>query len=124
MRDTKEQIEAKFNQWREYLGLADYGYGVPVADRLRRARQDIQEFRRTNNFKGASGEEEALAVRVVCDTLADQILTTVTEAQDTDTVRWVVAGLRCPARPFCTGCSRCATVTSPQRPTAEIRSWL
>jgi hypothetical protein len=36
--------------------------------------------------------------------------------QDPATIAWVVAGLRCPDKPFCTGCRSCFTITAPLRP--------
>ncbi len=33
-------------------------------------------------------------------------------------VTWVLAGMRCPKRPFCTGCQGCFTITAPNRATA------
>lgn len=117
--EKQAKIDAAFEQWVPFMGLADYGYAVPLANRLRQALQDVGEFRRTHSFRGASGETEALSVRVVCDTLASQVLAAAPAELDAATIRWVVAGLRCPAQPFCTGCTRCVTVTSPSR-AAEV----
>lgn len=117
--ERKTKAYAAFQRWVNFLGLANYGYGVGVFDRLREATGAVREWRHASNTRGGDYEQEILAVRVVADTFASQIEAAATGDQDATTIAWVTAGLRCPAQPFCTGCTRCQTVTSPLRPNAD-----
>lgn len=118
--ERKAQVEGPFNDLAPFLHLANYGLRNPVFLRLRDALATLREWRWASQTRGGDYEEVILAVRVVSDALARQI-----EAgfpvQD-DTIRWVLAGLRCPAQPFCTGCTACQTITAPLRPNAEVPS--
>jgi hypothetical protein len=114
---------AKFDRWRSYLHLGNWGYGTPAFKRLQQALWDVREYRRISNTMNGGGEEIIVAVRVVADTLANQVQAAAGADQDPATVAWVVAGLRCESSPFCTGCTSCQTVTSPLRPAAApVRS--
>ena len=104
-----------------YLGLRGYGHGVPAADRLERAEWARLEFRRARGQQTNMGREDVtMAVRIVADTMASEISAAAGDEQDSVTVAWVLAGLRCPSRPFCTGCPSCQTITSPTRPAEPI----
>ncbi len=101
---------------RPWLGLM----GLHHASRLRRrveeaarARLDHQQTSQTLSFD--VHDIARLCARVTADTLASQIEGAAGPDQDALTIRWVLAGLRCPARPFCTGCESCQTVTAPTR---------
>jgi hypothetical protein len=119
----REAARAKFDQWSKYLHLHKWGWGSDTFMRLHHATSDVQEFRRLSNYRGGDYEEQVLAVRLVADTLADQIQAAA-DGQDPATVAWVVAGLRCPSTPFCRGCASCQTVTSPLRPAeAHASGW-
>ena len=87
-------------------------------DRLVKAMRAVREWRSVNNQQMQDNELERLAVLVCADQFATEIEDAAHDAgQDPATIAWVVAGLRCTARPFCTGCRTCFTVTSPLRPT-------
>jgi hypothetical protein len=89
---------------------------VPVFDRLDKALRAMREFRAARSQGGGRDDEEiSLAVGVVADELAGQIAAAATTGQDPATIAWVLAGLRCPRQPFCTGCPSCFTVTAPLR---------
>jgi hypothetical protein len=119
--DRKREAALKrFDQWSGYLHLAGWGHGLPAFKRLQEALYAVRDWRYISNTRTGSDEEIALAVRVVADTLANQIQAAATD-QDQATIAWVVAGLRCPSQPFCTGCTSCQTVTSPLRPAAPVR---
>lgn len=106
---------AGFDKWRDFLHLREFGWAVPAFKRLQKATLDLREFRRVFSQRGGDYEELTLAVRLVADTFASEIGAAADENQDAATVAWVVAGLRCPMRPFCTGCQTCQTITSPNR---------
>lgn len=107
-----------FERWSRFLGLRAWGFDVEAFERVRRAIRDVTEYRRAHNQRGADYEDEIFAVRVCADTFASQIEAAAGD-RDADTISWVVAGLRCPQAPFCTGCPACQTVTSPARPNVE-----
>lgn len=106
----------EFIKWSDFLSLGAYGFGVRASDRLETATRAVEAFRRITKSRGASREMNNLAVRVVADTFADQIEAAGQNVHDNATIRWVVAGLRCPSAPFCSGCIACQSVTSPLRP--------
>lgn len=106
-----------------FLGLDRYGRTngreLPVFGRLRDALAALDEFRRAHNQDGLHAYEEVeLSVRVVADELANQIQHATGPEHDPATIAWVLAGMRCPSQPFCTGCRSCFTITSPNRPIA------
>jgi hypothetical protein len=93
---------------------------APVLARVIKAVAAVRQWRYVNNQQMQTDEMEVIAVRVAADQFAADILNAAHDAgQDPTTIAWVVAGLRCPARPFCTGCRSCFTITSPLRPTGE-----
>lgn len=110
-----------FRRWSPFLHLHRYGHGVPSFDKYVRALRDVRAWRHASNTRGEDYEPEVLAVRVVADALAEQVLAAATDQQDPATVAWLAAGLRCPLQPFCTGCPACQTVTAPGRPCNELR---
>lgn len=101
-----------------FLGVA---VDTPVARRLRDAQWAHQEYRDAHGQdRNMGGYDLSLGVRVVADQLARDIEdAAATAGQDPATIAWVLAGLRCPRRPFCTGCGACFTVTSPLRPMGD-----
>jgi hypothetical protein len=106
-----------------FLGLDRYRGRrgeLPVAKRLSEAIWALREWRDANGQDRNMGDGELnLGVRVVADALAGEIAAFATAEQDASTVAWVLAGLRCPAQPFCTGCRSCQTVTAPHRLTGD-----
>jgi hypothetical protein len=123
-RREREKVEALagFDQWRWAVdSFANYGHGLPLAKRVRVAHTAIRRWRSASGTRGGDYELEDVAARVAAATLADEILAGAGSEQDDATIRWVVAGLRCSAQPFCTGCQRCQTVTSPARPAGPVR---
>lgn len=105
-------------------GLGRSGYACEAFSQAEKAIFALRAWRTAASQRNDNHEELVLTVRVVADVLAQQIEAAAPATLDTETVRWVVAGLRCTHQPFCTGCTTCATVTSPQRPTvAPLREW-
>lgn len=99
-----------------YTGTTFLPKRLPIFERLDKALTALREFRRARNQGfGGPDEEIGLAVAVVADELAVQIAASAGPEHDHTTVAWVLAGLRCPRRPFCGGCRACFTVTSPLR---------
>jgi hypothetical protein len=88
---------------------------LPVYRRLREALRALRSHRRLNNQQEREEDEVSLGVRIVADAMAGEISAAAGEGQDPNTIAWVVAGLRCPRRPFCLGCDACFTVDSPHR---------
>lgn len=119
----EERTEAPFRELVvSFLGVSRYTgttfvpKRLPIFERLDKALQALREFRRARNQGfGGPDEEVGLAVAVVADELAAQIAAKAGPEYDHATVAWVLAGLRCPRQPFCTGCPACFTVTSPLR---------
>lgn len=114
-RARQDAAWAGFERWSRFLGLRAWGFDVPAFNRLVAASRAVTDYRRAHNQRGGDYEDEILAVRVCADTFAGEIEAAAGD-RDADTISWVVAGLRCPQRPFCTGCPACQTVTSPARP--------
>lgn len=120
--ERAQRIEAArpaFERLHGLMHLLEYGLAVPAARALQEAWRAYHAWRDANNQRREPDEVLALAVRVVAETFASQIASAATDEQDAATVRWVLAGLRCPSSPFCVGCSACQTVTAPARP-AEL----
>jgi hypothetical protein len=86
-----------------------------VVTKLRDALFALREWRRANNQQERDDDEVSLAITIVAGTMAGEIAAAATSQQDSATIAWVVAGLRCPRRPFCTGCESCFTVDAPHR---------
>lgn len=88
--------------------------------RLVKAASAVRNWRYVNNQQMQTDEIEALAVRMCADQFARDIEDAASGSQhDPATIAWVLAGLRCPRRPFCQGCRGCFTITSPLRPTGD-----
>lgn len=105
-----------FDRWRKFLHLAGFGWDVTAFKRLVKAREEIDRFRRANRTYDYGGyEREIVAIRVAADTFANQIEAEGFADHDPVTLRWVIAGLRCPQRPFCAGCDSCQSVIAPER---------
>ncbi len=123
-RDARiERARGPFEAVQRFLRLAiprwDSGRRPAAAyERVVKAVQAVQEWRSANNQQMQGNELERLAVLVCADQFATEIEDAAhSSGQDPATIAWVVAGLRCTSRPFCTGCRSCFTVTSPLRPT-------
>jgi hypothetical protein len=114
--DDERKAYPQFQQIMPLLGLAKSGYGCEAYRRAERARFALSGWRRAAGQRQDYGEELALTVRVAAATFADQIEAAAPARMDDEAIRWVLAGLRCPAQPFCAGCTACQTVTSPHRP--------
>lgn len=119
--DRIEKARGPFDAVRQFFHL-----DIPAWDSRRRAPRAyervveafraVSEWRYANNQRGQDHELERLAVRICADQFAREIEDAAHAAgQDPATIAWVVAGLRCPARPFCTGCDACFTVSAPHR---------
>ena len=122
-RQRREQRLAKaqvgFDRSRRWLGrLRDFGWGVPVFTRALDAQRDIREHRLATGYRGADYEDLHVTLNVARETWATEILAAAAGDPDMDahTVAVIVAGLRCPSRPYCTGCPSCQTITAPTRP--------
>lgn len=113
----------------EDLALGRLGLDLGSWDRRGRARRlhdkvaaalsALREWRRANNQQGRPADEVNLAIRTTAEELAVQLAESADGRPDLDpaTIAWVLAGLRCPAAPFCEGCNACFTVTAPNRDT-------
>lgn len=112
-------VKVEFDRWYQFLGglrLGGLGYrGCEIYERVIKATKAIREYRYVMNQPVQDNELEVLAIRITADAFASQIAAAADRSKDPDTVAWVVAGLRCTAQPFCTGCASCQTVTSPHR---------
>jgi hypothetical protein len=123
--DAERKAWPGFVAIRDYLGLGRSGYACEAFNRAEKAVWALQAWRDAAGQRRDPHEALELTVRVVADVLAGQIEAAAPADLDSATVRWVVAGLRCTSQPFCTGCTMCATVTSPQRPmVVPGREWL
>lgn len=117
--------DARFTRSRRWLGsLRDWGEGVPAFRKAREAQWDIRSQRRARNVAGRDYEDLHIALNVARETWASEIEQACQGQPDLDphTVAVIVAGLRCPARPYCTGCPSCQTITAPTRPNKEYVS--
>jgi len=121
-----EKATGPFEDVRRFLSL-----DIPAWDsrrrpvraflRVRDGFRAVRAWREANQQRMQTDELEKLAVRICGDQFARDIEDAAPGAgQDPNTIAWVVAGLRCPRRPFCTGCSACFTITSPNRPNEGI----
>lgn len=117
-RQEREKASAtvEFEKWRWALSLAGWGYRLPAFRAIQEALQAIGEQRRTSGYRGLDYETETVAVRVLGRHFANEVQAAATDEHDPATIAWVIAGLRCPAQPFCTGCSSCFTIAAPIRP--------
>jgi hypothetical protein len=122
-----EKARGPFDQIMPFLGLAlRSGFTCGRADRLHgrvtQALSALREWRRANNQQERPDDEVTLAIRVTAAELATQLAETADGRTDLDsaTIAWVLAGLRCPAAPFCEGCTACFTVTAPNRATPQF----
>lgn len=113
----REETRGPFEELsRPYLHLTGWSTGR-TAKRLEKALRALREYRWAHNQEPTMGSGDLiLGVRVVADELAAQIQEKAGPEQDPATIAWVLAGMRCPSRPFCTGCSSCFTITAPNRP--------
>lgn len=122
-RDKKiEAARGPFEAVIHYLHLRLPGWSSrerspKVYERVTKARAAVREWRYVNNQQMQDNELEILSIRIAADQFARDIEAAAHEAgQDPATIAWVVAGLRCPDKPFCTGCRSCFTITAPLRP--------
>lgn len=124
MAEKERKIEAArgpFDALREFFRLEIPDWSSPrrparAYERLVEAFSAVREWRYVNSQQMQTNELEKIAVRICADQFAREIADAAHDAgQDPATIAWVVAGLRCPRRPFCTGCDSCFTVASPHR---------
>ncbi len=125
-RDRKiEAARGPFEAVRRFFSLdrGDVWGRRPASEafsRLVKATSAVRQWRYVNNQQLQTDELEALAVRVCADQFARDIEDAASGGpHDSATIAWVLAGLRCPRRPFCRGCRACFTITSPLRPTGD-----
>lgn len=105
-----------------HVDMGDWRGGrLPVYERLDKALSALRQWRYVNNQQDRTEDQISLAIRIVCDAMATQI-TEAGAGQDPATIAWVVAGLRCPRRPFCKGCPGCFTVDAPHRFDVDLGS--
>lgn len=95
---------------------------LPVYTRLEKALYALREWRNANQQRHHQDDEVSMAIRIVADSMASEIAAAAGDGQDAETIAWVVAGLRCPARPFCLGCPSCFTITAPHRADVHFAS--
>lgn len=115
----RAETKANFERSKRFAHMGGFRVGQPVFEAVKQAMWDIREYRQAYNQLHEFYDEVATAVTATADALAIAIEDAASSAAmplDDDTIRWVVAGMRCPARPFCTGCASCQTITSPLRP--------
>lgn len=122
-RRRRERIEAarvRFDRSRKYLHLGDR-WRLRVFTSAVEAAADIREWRDANNQARGDYEDEVVVLNVAREVWADEIQEAAAEdpLMDPVTVATILAGLRCPSRPYCTGCVACQTVTAPHRPCRE-----
>lgn len=117
--ERRAAAKPRFDKWIGFLNLAGYGFDTYVFRRVKEAVYDVRAWREASQTRGGDYEVETLVIRVAADTFASQIEAAALPEHDRHTVAWVVAGLRCPARPFCSGCPSCFTATSPTRKEAR-----
>lgn len=88
-------------------------------NKVDRALSALREWRRANNQQESPQDAVVLAIRVTAAEIATQLDESAAGRPDLDpaTIAWVLAGLRCPAAPFCEGCNACFTITAPNRQT-------
>jgi hypothetical protein len=117
--ERREEALVEFHRWSDRLHVDRRS---PVWRRVETATRAIRGWRNLSQWKGDVDEQAQLVVRVAAESFADTITAAAGPEHDAATIAWVVAGLRCPSRPFCTGCVACQTVTAPTRPCTEHRS--
>jgi hypothetical protein len=120
-----ENARGPFEQISPYLYLLRYGgnYGTksaPIAARVQAARRALDAWRNANNQRHNPDDIENLIIRISADQFAADIQGAAGPEHDPSTIAWVLAGLRCPAQPFCTGCPSCFTVTAPARHDVKV----
>lgn len=109
----RNEAEERVRPWYRFMGLH---HRAEVRDRVRKAAGALLDHQQTSQTLSFNIDGIAdLCARVTADTLASQIEAAAGDEQDYNTIKWVVAGLRCQAQPFCTGCQACQTVTAPTR---------
>jgi hypothetical protein len=129
--EQKARIEKAYGPFvalaRGYLGLDVGGYGTgsppnPLYRKVERAWSALREWRHANNQQPRYQDEMILTIRITAETMAEQVASAAGGRADLDpdTIAWVLAGMRCTARPFCAGCDTCFTITSPGRHAPEF----
>ncbi len=118
-----DRTEGPFRAIQRFLEM-DFAYGQgerrpTVLTRVKEAALALRAYRRARGQDMFGDYEHALPVRICADQFGIDIADAAGERDDLDpyTIRWVLAGLRCPWRPFCRGCPGCFTIDSPLRPT-------
>lgn len=116
-----EKARGPFEAIRRYMHVARFTGGkwstdeLPVFRRLHDALNALSEWRMANQQRNEYQDEIALSIRIVADSMASEIAAAAGADQDPQTIAWVVAGLRCPLRPFCRGCDACFAIDAPHR---------
>lgn len=113
-REARERAREPFEHLA--LGRLHLSHQAPAGKRLSDALWALRQWRMTHNQSQEMRDEVALGVRMTAETMADQIQAAAGPEHDPATIAWVLAGMRCPSRPWCAGCVACQTVTSPLRP--------
>jgi hypothetical protein len=128
-REREERVEkarARLDRLPSWLTV-DFGdvwgrrKSAPVVTKLKEAFSALREWRHANQQSERLDDEVALAIRVVADAMATDIGEAAGPHQDPATIAWVMAGLRCPRRPFCRGCDSCFTIDAPHRADEQFR---
>lgn len=89
-----------------------------VFRRVTAATRAVRQWRYVNSQRMQDNEIEIVAIRISADQFARDIEDAAAQpgaSLDPATIAWVLAGLRCPDKPFCTGCTSCFTITAPNR---------
>lgn len=124
-RERIEKARVRLERSRKYLHLGDR-WRLRAFTKAVEAAADIREWRQANNQARGDYEDEVVVMNVVREVWADEIQEAAAgdPQMDPHTVAVILAGLRCPSRPYCRGCPACQTVTAPTRPNIEPkRGW-
>lgn len=92
-RQEKRRAEAKarFDPWLPYLGLRNWGYGVPAAERVQRAMCDVQEYRLAMTSGSSPTTCRAWRSGWSPTPWPTRSLRRLAPGQDDATIRWVLA---------------------------------
>ncbi len=115
-----DRTDGPFRAIQRFLDL-DVVRPPTALTRVKEAVSALVAYRRARNQPMFGDYEHTVVVRVCADQFAIEMADAAGERPDLDqyTIAWVLAGLRCPRRPFCRGCRACFTITAPLRDAGE-----
>lgn len=119
--DRQYELDRTDGRFRAIQRFLDMDPRAGLVRRVREAAQALNAYRRVRNQPMFGDYEYILPIRISADQFVHDIEDAAGERDDLDpyTIAWVLAGLRCQARPFCRGCPTCFTITSPHRSSGE-----